>query len=1015
VASEYTGNANTRVGEDEREKKLKRQRAKAPRTRPARKTARPDGNGAVSSHSWEAARETRRELEERTLYLDALIRNNPLAVVVLDPEHLVRTCNPAFERLFGYREQEIVGANLDEFIAPKDRPVEAGEFTQRVLAGESVHASTRRRRKDGSEVAVELFGLPLQVGGKLVGVIGLYQDITDRIRAEEARVRFLVREQEARAHAESAEQRFRELVQDLHAIVWEANADTLLFTFVSQRAVNILGYPAEQWLTEPDFWARHMHPDDRDWALGLLREASAEGRDHEFEYRMIAADGRVVWLWDKVRVLRGADGRPARLRGVMVDITEHMQAEQALLQSQTRLKLLNSISTGVTAGRSVDDIIARSLQGIHSSFKDLRVAYSAIDDAGRLTVTHSHQPPGMAPLRGATADLTTAPDYLNLLRYGGPVVIEDVARDPRLAPLAAQLEASGVRALLDVPLLLSDRLVGLLCFDAPAPHKWSEHEIATLREVAEYLAVALKNASTEDERRRAEQALRESEARARSLVEGAPYGIYRSTPDGRLLDVNPAMVDMLGYDSAAALLNVNLATDIYRDPEVRGRLIEQYGDRPIFQGVEVQWKRKDGTPITVVVSGRPVRDETGQVVCFEGIAENVTERRVLEEQLRQSQKIEAIGRLAGGIAHDFNNLLMLIKGYCELLLDHIGRDQGLRRYGEEIQRAADRATSLTQQLLAFSRKQVLEPKVLDLNQVVSDMEKMLQRLLGEDVELAIHLATGLGHVKADPNQLEQVIMNLAVNARDALPRGGQLTLETDNVELDALYARAHAGARPGSYVMLAVSDTGQGMTPEVKARIFEPFFTTKEKGKGTGLGLSTVYGIVKQSEGYIWVYSEPGRGTTFKVYLPRVDAPAELPERDRDRARLRGTETVLLVEDEEGVRKVAREFLEEAGYTVLEARNGDDALQISAMHTGPLHLLITDVVMPRMSGRELAERMTQMRPDLRVLYISGYTDDAIVHHGVLESGVAFLQKPFNRDALFRKVRDVLSPARVTTP
>jgi PAS domain S-box-containing protein len=951
-----------------------------------------------------AAARAQQELEERTLYLDALIRNNPLAVVVLDPEHRVRTCNPAFELLFGYREQEIAGANLDEFIAPRDRPVEAGEFTQRVLAGESVHASTRRRRKDGSEVAVELFGVPLMVGGKLVGVIGLYQDITDRIRAEEARVRFLVREQEARAKAESAEQRFRDLVQDLHAIVWEADAGTLLFTFVSQRAEHILGYPVQQWLTEPDFWARHMHPDDRDWALHLLREAIAEGRDHEFEYRMVAADGRVVWLWDKVRVLRG-DGRRAQLRGVMVDITEHMQAEQALLQSQTRLKLLNNISAGATAGRSVDDIIARALREIGSHFKEFRVAYARLDEQDRMTIVRSHQPAGIPATAGVQVGLRVAPAYLNALRLGEPIVVPDVLKDARFAPVAEAFTTHAARAVLEFPLRESGAVSAVLCLTAPAPHAWTENEMATLREVADYLSLAVKNAH-------AEQALRDSEARFRSMVEGAPYGIYRSTPEGRLLDVNPAMVEMLGYASAGELLGVNLAADVYRDPQVRSRLVEQYGDQPAFQSVEVQWKRKDGTPLTVVVSGRPVRDSNGQIVFFEGMAENVTERRVLEEQLRQSQKIEAVGRLAGGIAHDFNNLLMLIKGYCELLLDHIGRDPNLRRYGEEIQRAADRATSLTQQLLAFSRKQVLEPKVLDLNHVVADMEKMLQRLLGEDVELAIHLAQELGHTKADPNQLEQVIMNLAVNARDAMPRGGKLSLETDNVELDAIYARAHAGARPGSYVMLAVSDTGEGMTPEVKARIFEPFFTTKEKGKGTGLGLSTVYGIVKQSEGYIWVYSEPARGTTFKVYLPRVDAPAELPERSRERARLRGTETVLLVEDEEGVRKVAREFLEEAGYTVLEARNGDDALQIAAMHTGPLHLLVTDVVMPRMSGRELAERLTKMKPDLRVLYISGYTDDAIVHHGVLEAGVAFLQKPFNRDALFRKVRDVLTPARV---
>ncbi|MCI0402110.1 MAG: PAS domain S-box protein, partial [Acidobacteria bacterium] len=843
---------------------------KALQPRPRRKAVRPDGNGVVLPPSVDAAR-TQQELEERTLYLDALIRNNPLAVVVLDPEHRVRTCNPAFERLFGYREQEIVGANLDEFIAPRDRPVEAGEFTQRILAGESVHASTRRRRKDGSEVAVELFGVPLQIGGKLVGVIGLYQDITDRIRAEEACVRFLVREQEARAKAESAEQRFRDLVQDLHAIVWEADADTLLFTFVSQRAEHILGYSVQQWLTEPDFWARHMHPDDREWALHLLRQAIAEGRDHEFEYRMVAADGRVVWLWDKVRVLCGADGGRTQLRGVMVDITEHMQAEQALLQSQTRLKLLNNISTGATAGRSVDDIIARALREIGSHFKEFRVAYATLNDQGRMTVVRSHQPSGIPATAGVQIDLSEAPDYLSALRLGEPIVVRDVFDDARLAPVAEAFTAHAARALLEFPLRDSGLVSAVLCFTAPAPHQWTENEMATLREVADYLSLAVKNA-------RAEQALRDSEARYRSMVEGAPYGIYRSTPDGRLLDVNSAMVEMLGYPSAAELLRADLATDVYRDPEVRARLVEQYGDQPAFQSVEVQWKRKDGTPLTVVVSGRPVRDANGQLVCFEGMAENVSERRVLEEQLRQSQKIEAVGRLAGGIAHDFNNLLMLIKGYCELLLDHIGRDPNLRRYGEEIQRAADRATSLTQQLLAFSRKQVLEPKVLDLNHVVADMEKMLQRLLGEDVELAIHLATGLGHTKADPNQLEQVIMNLAVNARDAMPHGGKLSLETDNVELDTIYAHAHAGARPGSYVMLAVSDTGEGMTPEVKARIFEPFFTTKEKGKGTGLGLSTVYGIVKQSEGYIWVYSEPGRGDPIdRPHVEPVARPDRLP------------------------------------------------------------------------------------------------------------------------------------------
>ncbi len=951
-----------------------------------------------------AANQAQRDLEERTLYLNALMENNPLAVVVLDAEHRVRSCNPAFEHLFRYSKEEIIGSNLDELIAPADRPVEPGEFTQRILAGESVHATTHRRRKDASVVEVELFGVPLKVREQLIGVIGIYQDIADRRRGDEARVRFLVREQEARAKAEGAEQRFRELVRDLHAIVWEADADTFQFTFVSQRAVDILGYPVESWLTEPDFWANHIHPEDRDWAVNLCRESTAEGRDHEIEYRMLAADGRTVWLWDKVRVLDDEQGRPRQLRGVMVDITEHMRAEHALLESQIRLRLLNTISTGMTAGRSVDDIIARALREISNHFKEYRAAYATIDDQGRLTILRSHQGPDMPATDGVQVDLSVAPTYLNALRQGDPIVVPDVLEDPRLAPVSEPFVAHKARALLEFPLHESGIVRGVLCLTAPTPHSWSENEMATLREVADYLSLALKNASAED-------ALRDSEARYRSMVEGAPYGIYRSSPEGQLLDINPAMVEMLGYASADELAQVNLH-DIYRDAEDRKRLMAQYRDQNVFRGVEAQWKRKDGTPMTVVLSGRPVRNEQGEVACYEGIVENVTERRVLEEQLRQSQKIEAVGRLAGGIAHDFNNLLMLIRGYTELLLDHAGRNESLRRYAEEIQRASDRATSLTQQLLAFSRKQVLEPKVLDLNTVVAEIQKMLQRLLGEDVELSIHLDPKLGRVKADPSQVEQVIMNLAVNSRDAMPRGGKLSIETANVELDESYARQHAGARPGRYVMLAVTDTGSGMDATTKSRIFEPFFTTKEKGKGTGLGLSTVYGIVKQSEGYIWVYSELNRGTTFKVYLPQVDAPVEVAER-RPAAFARGSETVLVVEDEEGVRKLAREFLEDAGYTVLEARNGEAAMGLAERYTGPLHLLLTDVVMPRMSGRELAEQLLRLRPEVKVLYISGYTDDAIVQHGVLDASVAFLQKPFTRDALARKVRDVLNLARVT--
>ena len=387
--------------------------------------------------------------------------------------------------------------------------------------------------------------------------------------------------------------------------------------------------------------------------------------------------------------------------------------------------------------------------------------------------------------------------------------------------------------------------------------------------------------------------------------------------------------------------------------------------------------------------------------------------RQSEKQLWQSQKMEAVGRLAGGVAHDFNNLLTVIKGYSELILSDLKHADPMRSELEEVQKAADRAVGLTRQLLAFSRRQVLAPKVVSLNHLVEDMNKLLRRLLGEDVELCIRLDDTLGSVKADPGQVEQVIMNLAVNARDAMPKGGKLTIETANLELDQAYTREHVMVKPGSYVMLAITDTGCGIDAETLSHVFEPFFTTKEQGKGTGLGLSTVYGIVKQSGGYIWPYSEPGIGTTFKIYLPRVD---EIAERAQARAQvasgLGGSETILLVEDEEGVRALTRQLLQRHGYTVLEAEHGRDALLLCERYSGPIHLLLSDVVLAQMSGRELVERLSPLRPEMKVLYMSGYSDEAIVHHGVLAPGTAFLQKPFSTESLMRKLREVLDQKRI---
>jgi PAS domain S-box-containing protein len=543
-------------------------------------------------------------------------------------------------------------------------------------------------------------------------------------------------------------------------------------------------------------------------------------------------------------------------------------------------------------------------------------------------------------------------------------------------------------------------------FSLAGEHSPAEYRKAIIH-LTLFVFVALLICSFNAALRSAQEGLRRSEINFRSLVTNAPYGICRCDSDGILLSANPALVGMLGYASASELVDRNLA-NLYADTQQWFVVADHFRSSQRFNGLIADWVRKDGIPITVRLSGRTIRDEHN-TMFFELFAEDVTEHRALEQQLRQAQKMEAVGRLAGGIAHDFNNLLMVISGYCEFLLERIGPDPAVRGPAQEIANAANRATALTRQLLAFSRKQMLTPKILDLNAVVTENFKMLTRLIGEDIELVMVPGSDLGAAKADPGQIEQVIMNLAVNARDAMPHGGKLTIETANVTLDESYARLHPPAEPGEYVMLSISDTGIGMDAETQSRIFEPFFSTKGP-KGTGLGLSMVYGIVKQSGGYIWAYSEPGRGTSFKVYLPRVTQAGEIVVTQPAVAAndvQPGRETVLLVEDEVTVLRLAREYLERQGYTVIDASDPETAILISNAHAGPIHLLLTDVVMPGMTGRELANQLCPRRPEMRVLYMSGYTENAIGRNGTLDAGIILLQKPFTLLTLKAKVREVL--------
>jgi two-component system, cell cycle sensor histidine kinase and response regulator CckA len=511
------------------------------------------------------------------------------------------------------------------------------------------------------------------------------------------------------------------------------------------------------------------------------------------------------------------------------------------------------------------------------------------------------------------------------------------------------------------------------------------------------------------ERKRAVEAFQRAETSFRSVVRDAPYGIFKADFAGRLLLVNPALGKMLGYTSQAELLAVNLAS-VYRYPAELQKINAFFLRDQHFKDIEVEWKSKDGSFITVRCSGWTVKEEGSAYI--EVFAEDVTDRRVLERQLRMAQKMEAVGRLSGGIAHDFNNLLGVIIGYIQVMKRSLLPGQPSYEYAEEIEKAGQRAVTLTRQLLAFSRQQVLDPVILNLNTLVSEMEKMLPRLIGEDIQLNFVLDPVIGQVKADQGQVEQVLMNLVVNARDAMPDGGKLTIQTANVDLDAAFARVHQGSVPGHYVMLGVTDTGTGMDPEIQAQIFEPFFTTKERDKGTGLGLATVYGIVKQSNGYIAVDSEKGKGASFKVYLPRIEQPvATKRENIQTPPTLRGSETVLLVEDAQPLRALGQLFLKENGYHVLTAADGAEAEQVAAQNAGPIHLLLTDVVMPGINGRVLAERLAPRHPDMKVLYMSGYTDAFIAGHGVLEAGTHLLHKPFTEEALMRKVRELLGAGK----
>ena len=509
---------------------------------------------------------------------------------------------------------------------------------------------------------------------------------------------------------------------------------------------------------------------------------------------------------------------------------------------------------------------------------------------------------------------------------------------------------------------------------------------------------------------RSQQALQQSEARYRELVENAVSGVYRETASGQFLQVNSSLVRMLGYSSKEELMALP-ALSAYKNPPDRERLLlEEYRRTRRFRGVEVEWKRKDGSPLVVRLNGRGVPNEAGDLQVLEIIVEDVTERRALEKQLHQAQKFEAIGQLAGGIAHDFNNVIGAIMGWAELGGEQAPADSRLTEYFKKIRAQTMRAAGLTRQLLAFARRQILEPQNLQINTIVTEVLSLLEKVIGKDVEIQTFLAPDLGDVRADPSQIEQILMNLCLNARDAMPGGGRLMIHTRGIELDEESCLSTPGLSPGSYIELVVSDNGTGMDAATREHIFEPFFTTKEPGKGTGLGLATVFGIVRQHDGHVSVQSELGRGTTFRICLPAAmnAVNAQNSGGTQDNQALRGgTETLLIADDHEGIREMICTALEGCGYRVLRSVDGEDAVQLFQKHSMEISLVILDIVMPRLGGREVAARMRSLRPDLPVIFTTGYSADNDGLTQVVESGGIVLQKPYDPKKIARRVRQLL--------
>jgi PAS domain S-box-containing protein len=805
----------------------------------------------------------------------------------------------------------------------------------------------------------------LRLRGETIGTLSLFRfhpgspsfDESDREMAQAladhaalaiANARSYRAERLARGEAERATARFQCLSEAGIIGTIVVNMDGRKIVDVNDTLLRLIGYTRDELLSGV-VWSSLTPPEWANVDARAIEQLRTSGVAGLREKELVRKDGR------RVPVLAGSamlGPGSTECISFFLDLAERKDAERALHEAERRSQRIVESAT---------------------------VGMWMIDAQGRTTFVNRR----MAEILGATvAEAMSTPLSEFIVPEERAVIDERLAQ--RQAGMAGSYEQRFRRR---------DGAIRLLWIEA-----------SPLRDAQGAYDGVTGIVSDITDRRETEDALRASEARYRLMFDKSPLSKWLYDVETlRFLDVNDAIVRELGYPRDELL---SLTLKDIRPPEVFSSDVEQARPGDLIHGSGMgRLVKKNGEIIQVEITRHSLT--IGGRPCSLAVARDVTDRLRLEEQLRQAQKMEAVGRLAGGVAHDFNNVLSVILSYCDLLLDDIKPDEPMRGDIEEMRRAGERASGLTRQLLMFSRRQVIAPKVLDLNEVLTNMDKLLQRIVGADVDLVSLPARALGRIRADPSSLEQVIMNLVVNARDAMPRGGKITMETANVVLDEAYAEAHLGVKPGPHVMLAVTDTGTGIDKATFPRIFEPFFTTKEPGKGTGLGLATVFGVVQQSGGSVWVYSEPGEGTTFKVYLPRVDDAVDVAREPDARIARSGSETILLVEDDDQVRVVARGILRRGGYNVIDAHNPGEALLSAEEYRGTIHLLLSDVVMPQMSGPALAKRLGAARPEMKVLCMSGYTDDSIVRHGVLDARIAFVQKPITPDALMAKVREVL--------